>query len=70
MAKVDFKTHGTLEIQAEIAFTHPLEAKENWVMIGPQYKLGDRITIMVGGHIFGVVHGFVTQPGNSLQVLI
>jgi len=25
---------------------------------------------MVGGHIFGVVHGFVTQPDNSLLVLI
>ena len=28
MAKVDFKTHGTLEIPAEIAFIHPLEAKQ------------------------------------------
>jgi len=29
MARVDFKTHGTLEIPAEIAFIHPLEAEEN-----------------------------------------
>jgi hypothetical protein len=70
MARVDFKAHGTLEIPAEIVFIHPLEAEENWVMTGPQYTLGDRITTMVRLHIFGIVHGFVTQPDNSLLVLI
>jgi len=35
-------------------------------MTGPQFALGDRITT----HIFGVVHGFVTQPDSSLRVLI
>jgi len=70
MARVDFKAHGTLEILAEIAFIHPLEADENWVMIGPQYTLGDRITTMAGLHVFGTVHGFVTQPDKSLLVLI
>jgi len=29
MAKVNFQTHGILEIPAELAFIHPLEAKEN-----------------------------------------
>ena len=66
MARVDFKAHGILEI----AFIHPLEAEEIWVMTGPQYTLGDRITTMTGLHIFGIVHGFVTQPDKSLLVLI
>ena len=70
MAKVNFTTHGTLEILAEISFIHPLEAKDNWTMTGPQFALVDTIRTMVGGHIFGVVHGFATQPDSSLLVLI
>ena len=70
MAKVNFTTHGILEIPAEIAFIHPLEAKENWTKTGPQFALGDKITTMEGQSIFGVVHGFVTYPDGSLLVLI
>jgi len=70
MAKVNFTTHGILENPAEIAFIHPLEAKENWTMTGPQFALGDKITPMEGKAIFWVVHGFVTQPDGSLLVLI
>jgi len=44
---------------------HPLEAKENWVATGQKF-----VATLVGGHIFGIVHGFVTQPDKSFLVLI
>ena len=59
-----------LEIPAEIAFIHPLEARENWTKTGLQFVLGDTITITEGKSIFGVVHGFVTQLDSSSLVLI
>jgi len=70
MAKVNFTTHGILEIPAEIAFIHPLEAAENWTKTGPQFIPGGKITIKEGQPILGVVHGFVTQSDSSLLVLI
>jgi len=70
MAKVNFKTHGILEIPSEIAFIHPLEARKNWTMTGPQFELGDKITTFEGQAIFRVVHGFVTQPEGKSLVLI
>jgi len=70
MAKVNFPTHGNLEIPAELAFIHPLEAKENWTNTGPGFTLGDKITTLEGPAIFGVVHGFVTQRDSSPVVLI
>jgi hypothetical protein len=68
MAKVNFPTHGILEIPAEIAFIHPLEARENWTKTGLQFALGDKITTTEGQAIFGVVHGFVTQLDSSSLV--
>jgi hypothetical protein len=70
MAKVNFPTHGNLEIPAELTFIHPLEAKENWTSTGPGFTLGDKITTLEGPAIFGVVHGFVTQSDSSPVVLI
>ena len=70
MAKVNFTTHGILEIPTEMVFIHPLEATVNWTMTGPQFILGGKITIKEGQPFLGVVHGFVTQPNGSLLVLI
>jgi len=70
MAIVNFPTHGTLEIPAELTFIHPLEAREHWTNTGPGFTLGDKITTLEGPAIFGVVHGFVTQSDSSLVVLI
>jgi len=70
MAKVNFPTHGILEIPADLAFIHPLEARENWTKIGPRFTLGDKITTLEGPAIFGVVHGFVTKMDSSSLVLI
>ena len=70
MAKVNFTTHGILDIPAEIAFLHPLEATENWTKTGPQFTLGEKITSKEGQPILGVVHGFVTQSDSSSLVLI
>jgi len=70
MAKVNFPTHGILEIPAEIAFIHPLEARENWTKTGPRFTLGDKISTSEGPSFFGVVHGFVTQIDSSSSVLI
>jgi hypothetical protein len=54
MAIVNFPTHGTLEIPAELTFIHPLEARENWTSTGPGFTLGDKITTLEGPAIFGV----------------
>jgi len=70
MVKVKFPTHGILEIPAEIAFIHPLEARENWTKTGPRFTLGDKITTLEVPAIFRVVHGFVTQMNSSSLVLI
>jgi len=70
MAKVDFPIHGILEIPAEIAFIHLLDARENWTKTGPRFTLGDKITTLEGPAISGVVHGFVTQMDSSSLVLI
>ena len=78
MAIVNFPTHGTLEIPAELTFIHPLEAKEHLTNTGPgftlgdklRFTLGDEITTLEGPAMFGVVHGFVTQSDSSLVVLI
>jgi hypothetical protein len=70
MARVNFPTHGTLEIPADLAFIHPLEARENWTKTGPQFTLGNTITTFEGPAMFGVVHGFVTQMDSSSLVLI
>jgi len=70
MVKVKFPTHGILEIPAEIAFIHPLEARENWTKTGPRFTLGDKITTLEVPAVFGVVHGFVTQMNSSSLVLI
>jgi len=70
MARVNFPTHGNLEIPAELTFINPLEAKENWTSTGPGFTLGDKITTVEGPAIFGVVHGFVTQRDSSPLVLM
>jgi len=70
MAQVNFPTHGILEIPAELAFIHPLEAKENWTKTGPRFTIGDKITTSEGPATFGAVHGFVTQMDSSSVVLI
>jgi len=72
MAKVNFPIHGILKIPAEIAFIHPLEARENWnwTKTGLQLALGDKITTTEGQAIFVIVHGFVTQLDSSALVLI
>jgi len=41
MAKVNFPTHCILEIPAEIAFIHPLEARENWTKTELPFTLGN-----------------------------
>jgi hypothetical protein len=70
MAKVNFPTHGILEIPAEIAFIHPLEARENCTKTGPRFTLGDKITTLEGPAFSGIVHGFVTQMDSSSLILI
>jgi len=70
MVTVDFPTHGALEILAELTFIHPLENRENWTKNGPQFTLGDKISISARPAMLGVVHGFVTQMDGSSTVLI
>jgi len=43
MAKVNFPTHGTLEIPAELAFIHPLEAKENCTNMDRGLQSGSKL---------------------------
>jgi len=70
MAKVDFPTHGALEILADLTFIHPLENRENWTKTGPQFILEDKISTLARPAMLGVIHGFVTQMDGSSTVLI
>jgi len=70
MARVNFTTHGILEIPAELTFIHPLEATANWTEKGPQFVFGERITTKEVQPTFGLVHGFITQSNGSSLVLI
>jgi len=65
MATVDFPTHGSLEFPVDLNFIHPLETRENWTEIGPQFTLGDKISTLARPAMLGVVHGFVTQLDGS-----
>jgi len=54
----------------DLDFIHPLETRENWTETGPQFTLGDKISILTKPVMLGVVQGFVTQMDGSSTVLI